>query len=134
MARHIPARAWQVYIRAASLSSLLTRVSPGPKGRRVRLQHPTHPHLPQHTPPLLGRGLLLFHHSVCHQKDPASRASCPSVPTPQEYGGDQLRQLVQALCPSIYGHELVKAGLVLALLGGVRKHAAGAGGQRARVY
>ncbi|KAG2441933.1 hypothetical protein HXX76_003538 [Chlamydomonas incerta] len=46
------------------------------------------------------------------------------------YGGDQLRQLVHALCPSIYGHELVKAGIVLALLGGVRKHtgAEGPGG------
>ncbi|KAK9824829.1 hypothetical protein WJX81_003431 [Elliptochloris bilobata] len=38
---------------------------------------------------------------------------------------DQLRCLVHSLCPAIYGHELVKAGLVLALLGGVRKgHAA----------
>lgn len=31
-------------------------------------------------------------------------------------------QLVAALCPSIYGHELVKAGLLLAVAGGVRKH------------
>ena len=35
--------------------------------------------------------------------------------------GDQLRQLVHSLCPTIFGHELVKAGLVLALFGGVRK-------------
>lgn len=41
----------------------------------------------------------------------------------QDYEGDQLRQLVQSLCPSIYGHELVKAGLLLALFGGVRKNA-----------
>jgi DNA helicase MCM8 len=33
------------------------------------------------------------------------------------------RQLVHALCPCIYGHELVKAGLLLALLGGVCKNA-----------
>ncbi|PNW71712.1 hypothetical protein CHLRE_16g665950v5 [Chlamydomonas reinhardtii] len=48
----------------------------------------------------------------------------------ETFGGDQLRQLVHALCPSIYGHELVKAGIVLALLGGVRKHtgAEGSGG------
>ena len=39
----------------------------------------------------------------------------------QEYKGQQLKQLVHALCPAIYGHELVKAGVVLALLGGVRK-------------
>ena len=29
--------------------------------------------------------------------------------------------VVQSLCPSILGHELVKAGLLLALCGGVRK-------------
>ncbi|GIL88343.1 hypothetical protein Vretifemale_16309, partial [Volvox reticuliferus] len=40
----------------------------------------------------------------------------------------QLRQLIQALCPSIYGNELVKCGIVLAMLGGVRKYAGGAGG------
>ncbi len=32
-----------------------------------------------------------------------------------------LRWLVLSLCPTIYGQELVKAGLVLALLGGTRK-------------
>ncbi|XP_015578499.2 probable DNA helicase MCM8 isoform X1 [Ricinus communis] len=40
----------------------------------------------------------------------------------EEYGSDVLRQLVQSICPSIYGHELVKAGITLALFGGVRKH------------
>ncbi|WIA40343.1 hypothetical protein OEZ86_013710 [Tetradesmus obliquus] len=40
----------------------------------------------------------------------------------EAYEGDQLRQLVSALCPTIYGHELVKAGLLLSLFGGVRKH------------
>lgn len=40
----------------------------------------------------------------------------------EAYEGDQLRQLVAALCPTIYGHELVKAGLLLSLFGGVRKH------------
>lgn len=40
----------------------------------------------------------------------------------QEYRGEQFRHLVRALCPSIYGHEMVKAGILLALLGGVRKH------------
>ncbi|GLI71641.1 hypothetical protein VaNZ11_016915 [Volvox africanus] len=44
------------------------------------------------------------------------------------HGGDQLRQLVQALCPSIYGNELVKCGIVLAMLGGVRKYAGGGAG------
>ncbi|CAL8468614.1 g8154 [Coccomyxa elongata] len=38
-----------------------------------------------------------------------------------DFAGHQFRHLVHALCPSIYGHELEKAGLVLALLGGVRK-------------
>ncbi len=39
----------------------------------------------------------------------------------QEYKGQQLKQLIHALCPAIYGHELVKAGVLLALFGGVRK-------------
>jgi DNA helicase MCM8 len=43
---------------------------------------------------------------------------CPA----EAYEGDQLRQLVAALCPTIYGNELVKAGLLLSMFGGVRKH------------
>ncbi|KAG7027994.1 putative DNA helicase MCM8, partial [Cucurbita argyrosperma subsp. argyrosperma] len=39
-----------------------------------------------------------------------------------EYGSDVFRQILQSVCPSIYGHELVKAGITLALFGGVRKH------------
>lgn len=42
----------------------------------------------------------------------------------EAYEGDQLRQLVAALCPTIYGNELVKAGLLLSMFGGVRKHSA----------
>ncbi|CAN1805557.1 Probable DNA helicase MCM8 [Linum perenne] len=40
----------------------------------------------------------------------------------QEYGSDIFRQLLQSICPSIFGHELVKAGITLSLFGGVRKH------------
>ncbi|XP_057535732.1 probable DNA helicase MCM8 isoform X2 [Amaranthus tricolor] len=40
----------------------------------------------------------------------------------EEHGSDVFRQIVQSICPSIYGHELVKAGITLALFGGVRKH------------
>ncbi|XP_021891507.1 probable DNA helicase MCM8 isoform X2 [Carica papaya] len=40
----------------------------------------------------------------------------------EEYGTDKFRQILQSICPSIYGHELVKAGITLALFGGVRKH------------
>ncbi|XP_016465305.2 putative DNA helicase MCM8 isoform X1 [Nicotiana tabacum] len=40
----------------------------------------------------------------------------------EEYGSDVFRQVLQSICPSIYGHELVKAGITLALFGGVRKH------------
>ncbi|KAL2533674.1 minichromosome maintenance 8 [Abeliophyllum distichum] len=40
----------------------------------------------------------------------------------EEYGSDIFRQMLQSICPSIYGHELVKAGITLALFGGVRKH------------
>ena len=35
--------------------------------------------------------------------------------------GVQFKHLAHALSPAIYGHELLKAGLLLALLGGVRK-------------
>ncbi|CAN6581092.1 unnamed protein product [Malus baccata var. baccata] len=40
----------------------------------------------------------------------------------EEHGPDTFRQLLQSICPSIFGHELVKAGILLALLGGVRKN------------
>ncbi|KAI3474682.1 hypothetical protein Pfo_029867 [Paulownia fortunei] len=40
----------------------------------------------------------------------------------EEHGSDIFRQVLQSICPCIYGHELVKAGITLALFGGVRKH------------
>lgn len=41
-----------------------------------------------------------------------------------EYGGRNVfRLLVNSLCPPIFGHDLVKAGLVLGLLGGRRRSA-----------
>lgn len=40
----------------------------------------------------------------------------------QECGSDVFRQILQSFCPSIYGHELVKAGITLALFGGVQKN------------
>ncbi|XP_056172327.1 probable DNA helicase MCM8 isoform X2 [Syzygium oleosum] len=40
----------------------------------------------------------------------------------EEYSSDIFRQILQSICPSIYGHELVKAGITLALFGGVQKH------------
>ncbi|KAH0455902.1 hypothetical protein IEQ34_015934 [Dendrobium chrysotoxum] len=39
-----------------------------------------------------------------------------------EHGPDTFRQIVQSFCPSIYGHEFVKAGITLALFGGVQKY------------
>ncbi len=38
-----------------------------------------------------------------------------------DIGPELFKLLVASLCPSIYGHELVKAGLVLALFGGTTK-------------
>ncbi|EFJ39894.1 minichromosome maintenance protein 8 [Volvox carteri f. nagariensis] len=70
----------------------------------------------------------------CRTGDPAALPSFISkdlafvVKFCESYGGDQLRQLVHALCPSIYGNELVKCGIVLAMLGGVRKNTGGDGG------
>ncbi|XP_038988371.1 probable DNA helicase MCM8 [Phoenix dactylifera] len=40
----------------------------------------------------------------------------------EEHGSDVFRQILQSFCPSIYGHELVKAGITLALFGGVQKY------------
>ncbi|GAA0156192.1 DNA metabolism protein [Lithospermum erythrorhizon] len=40
----------------------------------------------------------------------------------EEHGADVFRQILHSICPTIYGHELVKAGITLALFGGVRKH------------
>lgn len=40
----------------------------------------------------------------------------------QSHGIDLLKMLVASICPTIFGHEVVKAGLLLALLGGVTKH------------
>ncbi|XP_068668987.1 probable DNA helicase MCM8 isoform X1 [Aristolochia californica] len=40
----------------------------------------------------------------------------------EEHGTDIFRQILQSICPSIYGHEFVKAGMTLALFGGVQKH------------
>ena len=37
------------------------------------------------------------------------------------HGSKVMRLLVESLCPSIYGHELVKAGLLLGLFGGATK-------------
>lgn len=37
-------------------------------------------------------------------------------------GSDAFRQILHSICPSIFGHELVKAGIALALFGGVQKH------------
>ena len=39
-----------------------------------------------------------------------------------ETGPELFKLLVSSLCPSIYGHELVKAGLLLALFGGTSKY------------
>ncbi|KAJ4767032.1 DNA replication licensing factor MCM8 [Rhynchospora pubera] len=40
----------------------------------------------------------------------------------EEHGSDVFRQILHSFCPSIYGHELVKAGITLALFGGVQKY------------
>lgn len=39
----------------------------------------------------------------------------------EECAGEQFKHLVHSLCPVIYGQEMVKAGLLLSLFGGVRK-------------
>ena len=73
----------------------------------------------------------------CEQLVHALPPACPPThthapPLPQDCDGDQLRQLVHALCPSIFGQDMVKAGLLLALCGGVRKVSAKQGGGQTR--
>ena len=45
----------------------------------------------------------------------------------QQSGEDIVRTLVHSLCPSIFGHDIVKLGLLLCLFGGVRKSVSGCG-------
>lgn len=40
----------------------------------------------------------------------------------QQYPGQHFKHLVHALNPAIFGQELAKAAIILALVGGVRKH------------
>ncbi|EFJ34946.1 hypothetical protein SELMODRAFT_405992 [Selaginella moellendorffii] len=69
------------------------------------------------------------------EKHPDARAAAPPnaqqftsrdmefiVKFAEEHGSDLFRQMLHSVCPSIYGHELVKAGITLALFGGVQKH------------
>jgi len=46
----------------------------------------------------------------------------------EECRGQYLKQLVRAFCPQIYGNSVIKAGLLLALFGGVPKNVGGGGG------
>ena len=45
----------------------------------------------------------------------------------EECDGEQFKHLVHSLCPTIYGQEMVKAGMILSLFGGVRKRIGGGG-------
>lgn len=46
---------------------------------------------------------------------------------------DVFRSVVNSLCPSIYGHELVKAGLCLTLFGGTQRKTGGGFAERKTV-
>ena len=45
----------------------------------------------------------------------------------EECAGEQFKHLVHSLCPTIYGQDAVKAGVLLSLFGGVRKKLRGSG-------
>ena len=60
---------------------------------------------------------------------PGRRCAAPELgthtPGPlvlQQYSGQHFKHLVHALNPAIFGQELTKAAIILALMGGVRKH------------
>ncbi|OQU78151.1 hypothetical protein SORBI_3009G166400 [Sorghum bicolor] len=57
----------------------------------------------------------IYHFQPCVKDDFA-------VKYKEKYGTDVFRRILQSFCPSIYGHELVKAGITLALFGGVQKN------------
>lgn len=70
--------------------------------------------------------------NVLGEKGPSAAATAvgPDLTTKDYYAVEAIheephlfRLLVNSLCPPIYGHEVVKAGLLLALVGGVRRHA-----------
>ncbi|CAD6271906.1 unnamed protein product [Miscanthus lutarioriparius] len=58
----------------------------------------------------------ICHFQSCTEKDDFA------VKYRERYGTDVFRRILQSFCPSIYGHELVKAGITLALFGGVQKN------------
>ncbi|KAJ1263271.1 hypothetical protein BS78_09G170800 [Paspalum vaginatum] len=60
---------------------------------------------------------------ICHFQSCTERDPDFAVKYKEQHGADVFRQILQSFCPSIYGHELVKAGITLALFGGVQKNA-----------
>ncbi|PUZ65608.1 hypothetical protein GQ55_3G238400 [Panicum hallii var. hallii] len=59
---------------------------------------------------------------ICDLQTCTERDCDFAVSYKKEHGADVFRQILQSFCPSIYGHELVKAGITLALFGGVQKN------------
>ncbi|WVZ98868.1 hypothetical protein U9M48_044243 [Paspalum notatum var. saurae] len=59
---------------------------------------------------------------ICHFQSCIERDRDFAVKYKEKYGADVFRQILHSFCPSIYGHELVKAGITLALFGGVQKN------------
>ncbi|AQK94359.1 minichromosome maintenance 8 [Zea mays] len=58
---------------------------------------------------------------ICHSQSSTVNDDF-AVKYKEKYGTDVFRRILQSFCPSIYGHELVKAGITLALFGGVQKN------------
>ena len=67
----------------------------------------------------------LAFHFPASTAPPAARELGTHTPGPlvlQQYPGQHFKHLVHALNPAIFGQELAKAAIILALVGGVRKH------------
>ncbi|XP_077169283.1 DNA helicase MCM8 isoform X1 [Paroedura picta] len=69
-----------------------------------------------------GQKVKDYEHGMNHR--PCMEFSLRDLYAVQEIQAEEnlLRLIVNSLCPTIYGHEIVKAGLVLALFGGCQKY------------
>lgn len=72
--------------------------------------------LPERCIPPLGQSLIPYQSPVFTNRELKAIREIASLPSP-------FRVIVNSLCPTIYGNELVKAALMLSLFGGCQRNA-----------